>query len=281
MAISRRHGLTYQEPYTKHIPAQELKMNRDISKEDQHEAIECLKRLSLFPVKNSYQLQGSITPYLQLRSNYVTPKERWWEAVFDGPLANIEESLAFRDFLEHFNGKDAIPLRVLRATSEIMYEYEAGTNYLLRILYDKSSGQTKLAGLRYLLNVSTPSSQEGQTAAEKTVLEGSGRSNSTDLLAQKPKEETERLRCKTGSLEDDPSFWKLSSSANEHDAVDKNQPKEVSPDRRLVTPMRDFNGLAELVIEQTGSLWKACRRNQMNVDEFLRLIRTGLENARR
>lgn len=218
---------------------------------ERHDELACL---GIFPLKNPKQLDGVVTPILQLRVKFLAPTDRWWEGLVINKDLSKEESEELWKFLQSFDPRSA--KFVGRGTPEdhvISYLFEAG-KYEFEVFFYQKDHSLKLMGLY-----------------DKTQKQLLRRDSSGDLTS------TDKERDVSPVSHSEKSYW---------DRYDLDQPsnQDVEESRNLVQEPKhrskkyDRLGLDELVMEQTASLWKICSRNGMSVDEFLRFIRMGLES---
>ncbi|WBW72227.1 Schizosaccharomyces specific protein Mug35 [Schizosaccharomyces osmophilus] len=213
--------------------------------------------LGIFPLKDKKQLEGTVTPILQLRTKFLVPSERFYEALLlNKDIVNEEESKKLKLYLERFSPQLALFVRKEHPEEGIDSFIFRTEKYEFEVYYFKSDCSLKFNGI---YDVDEKQKQKQRQDAIQGMI--------TNHQAEKNTISPTRL--------EEKAYW---------DRYDVDQPLEneidsgshALPEQRR-NPKYDRLGLDSLIVEQTSSLWKVCRHNGMSIDEFLHFIRIGLE----
>ncbi|EPX74605.1 uncharacterized protein SOCG_02088 [Schizosaccharomyces octosporus yFS286] len=213
--------------------------------------------LGIFPLKDRKQLEGTVTPILQLRTKFLVPPERFHEALLlNKDVIDEEESKNLRLYLERLSPQLALFVRKERPEEGIDSFIFQTDKYEFEVYYFKSDCSLKFNGIYDLHEKQKQKQQED-------AVHG--------LIAN---DQPEQNKVSPTRLEE-KAYW---------DRYDVDQPLENEIDggshplpQQRRNQKYDRLGLDTLIVEQTSSLWKVCQHNGMSIDEFLHFIRFGLE----
>ncbi|EPY50724.1 hypothetical protein SPOG_00735 [Schizosaccharomyces cryophilus OY26] len=212
--------------------------------------------LGIFPLSDRSQLEGVLTPILQLRVKFLLPLSRFHEALVLNKEFNEVEGKELSGFLKHFRPQTAKFVRNEHPDEgTVSYIFEAD-KYEFEVYYFKNDHSLKFNGM-YDIEEKRKQKQQEQTVQR--------------LIKNEQQDE----KTVSPTRLEEKAYW---------DRYDVDQPLEneidsgsrTLPERRR-HPNFDRLGLDNLIVEQTASLWKVCRHNGMSIDEFLHFIRIGLE----